>query len=126
MKRVEMPKIDVTKYVGTKSFVVISEARKVEHGMVLFLQTAPIDLKEGDTMPDGKVLSASIMLGFQEMEDGSFRIGIDTKLDKFLNSHGVNSSDIPDEIEDKTEIPAFLNKQVVVQKNNKSGYLEIA
>lgn len=125
MKRVEMERIDCKKYVGTKAQIVTAEVTKVKFGTVIKVQTNPIELKDGDKLPDGKHLSGSIMLGLQETDDG-LAIGIDSKADKWLKSHGVDVvKDIPDGLKEGDQCKALLGKDVVLQVNS-GGFLEIA
>lgn len=125
MKTIKTEKLDVTKYVGTKADIVVSEIRNSKFGLVLFLQTNPIELKGDDKLPEGKLLSASIMLGFVEDKDGNLAIGENTKLDKFLKAKDIDSeNDIPDSIEEGTVVKKFLGMEVTCQKND-NGFLEI-
>lgn len=126
MKRQELEKFDVTKYVGTKAQIVVAEVRSGKYGEVIFLQTNPIPLKDGDKLPDGKQLSASIMLGLHKADNGELVVGVDSKTDKWLKGKGINvEKDFPDTVAVGTELKALLGKQVTCQKNE-NGFLEIA
>ena len=126
MKRIELPRLDVVKYVGTESEIVISEIRQAKFGAVLFLETAMIPLKKGDSLPEGKHLTASVMLGLTTDEKtGELCVGIDTKTDKFFKNKGVNPESLPSDLKIGDEVTVFVGKKVICQKNQ-SGFLEIA
>jgi hypothetical protein len=125
MKRIEMQKLDVTPYVGTKAQIVKAELIETKFGKAIKLETNTIDLKEGDTLPEGQQLRASMILGLIEDSEGDLSIGIDSKTDKFCKTHKVNMESIPNELAVGDLIKAFEGIYVVCQKN-KNGYLEIA
>lgn len=126
MKRIETPKFDITKYVGTKTQIAKAEIIKSKFGYAIKVESMPIKLIGGDRLPDGKILRASIILGFVlNNEDGSWCIGKDSNLDNFLTGHKIDASSIPDNIKSGELIRAFEGLPVVCQKS-KTGYLEIA
>lgn len=125
MKRIETPKLDVTKYVGTKAEIVSAEVINSKFGAVIKVETNPIKLIDGDKLPEGKLLTGSTVLGLIE-RNGKFVIGIDSKADKFLQGHNVNiEKDISDDLKVGDRIKVLDGKPVVLQKNN-NGFLEIA
>lgn len=124
MKRTELPKLDVTKYVGTKTRIEVAEVREAKFGTILFVETSAIPFKDGDSLPDGRTLKASIMLGFSK-EGDELTVGIDSKLDKFLKAKGVNVEGIPDSISIGDSVVALIGTEVIAQKNQ-GGFLEIA
>ena len=126
MKREEMKKFDVTKYVGTKATIVSAEVIATKYGEAIKCQTNPIDLKDGDKLPDGKLLSASILLGLQKNDDGELFIGIGSKIDKWLEGKGINvEKDFPESVKVGSRIANLEGLEVVCQKNE-NGFLEIA
>ena len=125
MKREELEKLDVKEYIGTKTEIVSATIEKLKHGYVLKLQSAPIEFKEGDTLPEGKMLSASKILGFNQHTNGEHYIGIDSKLDKWLNENKFDTKIIPDELMIGARIKEIEGLKVTVQANDR-GYLEIA
>lgn len=124
MKTEELPKLDVTKYVGTDTEVVSAAILTTRYGRCLKVQTAEILLKGGDTLPDDKKLSASMLLGFHENAVGETIVARDGKLDTWLKGHKLSGKDIPDGIQDGEQIQKLLGMKVKVQKNSK-GFLEI-
>ena len=124
MKSEKLEKLDVTKYVGTETAVNKAEFRELKHGKCIMLETAPIPLKDGDTLPDGAELKGSIILPLHENKDNEIIIGEDTKTDKFIKAKGLSVADVPDYEQDST-IEMFIGLKVIVQKNDR-GFLEIA
>lgn len=124
MEIIDVPKIDVTKYVGTETTIESAEVINAKHGEVLKLKTKSIDLKGDDKLPTGKQLTASIMLGLQKSEDGNFKIGKDTKLHKFMIKHNIEADSIPDSLKVGDTVNAFVGLEVECQKS-KNDYLEI-
>jgi len=126
MKREETKKFDVNPYVGEKSKIVKAEIISGKFGEVMYIETDTIPLKGDDTLPDDKKLRASIMLGVQKNDDGELTIGIDTKADKWLKSHGVDvEKDLPEKVVVGTQLKVLIGKEVTAQKNE-NGFLEIA
>lgn len=124
MERKETEKIDVTKYVGTQTEIVLAQYKTLKYGKVIFLQTAVIPLKDGDKLPNDSELTATKILSLFEDKDGNAFIGIDSKTDKFLKVKKINVENLP-EFEDGLKIPEIERIKVICQKNE-SGFLEIA
>lgn len=124
MKKIEMEKLDVSKYVGTKAQIVKAEVIETKYGKCLKVETNPIPLTDGDKLPDGKIFRASILLSFAE-KDGEIFIGTDSKLDKFCKEHKISTADIPDDVKVGDLIKCFDGVKVICQKS-KTGFLEIA
>lgn len=124
MDRIELPKLDVSKYIGTETKIVSATVESMQYGAVLKLQTAPIELKDGDRLPEGKQLTASILLSLIE-KDNKLTVGIDTKADKWFKKHKVNIAKLP-EVKPGDRVTMLEGMTVKVQENIKTGYLEIA
>jgi hypothetical protein len=124
MQRKETPKLDVTKYIGRKAQIVSAEIIQSKFGLCLKLDSEAIRLEQGDTLPEGKIFRASLLLGFNKNPDGSCYIGENSALDKFMKSKSVKPSDIPDSINAGDRIKAFEGVHCVTQKS-KTGFLEL-
>lgn len=124
MKKIEMPRIDVTKYVGTKATIVKAEIKDGKFGKHILVETNPIPFQDGDSLPNDKQLRGSIILGLVE-KDGELFIGKDSKADKFCKNHKIDIEKIPSEMVDGQLIKEFEGKTVVLQKTE-TGFLTIA
>jgi hypothetical protein len=125
METKEMPKFDASPYVGTKTEIVKAELVRQKYGLALKVETAIIPLKDGDTLPNDKHLTASILLSFSIDDDGKMYIGKDSKMDKFCIAHKVDKSKIPDEIKAGDLVKAFEGIKVTCQLSD-NGFLTIA
>lgn len=126
MRRTEVKKFDVTKYVGSKAKIATAEIIAGKYGEVIKVETEAIPFKDDDSFADGKVLTASIMLGLAKDENGELTIGIDSKADKWLSAKGVDvEKDLPDTVAVGTKIEKLIGVEVVAQKNE-NGFLDIA
>jgi len=125
MKKQEMEKFDVTKYVGTKTQIAKAEVKRTKFGLAIVVETMPLTLIDGDTMPEGKILRASTMLSIIENPDGTQAIGNGSKADNFLKAHKISAEKIPETLNEGDLIKAFDNVFVICQKNDK-GFLTIA
>lgn len=125
MKTVEMPKLDITPYVGTKTEIADAQVINAKFGKAIKVETAVIPLQGNDKLPEGKNLKASVILGLVELESGELAIGKDTKADLFCKNHKIDVSVIPDGITVGSVLSCFIGKKVVCQKNE-AGYLTIA
>lgn len=121
-----LPKLDVTKYIGTETEIVKAEVIKTKYGLCIKVESAPIPLKDGDTMKDGSLFTASILLNvyFDEENDCHF-IATESKTAKFIHEHDINIADIPEKLSIGMILKAFEGKTVICQKSV-NGYLEIA
>lgn len=124
MKREKMPKLDVTKYVGDKGNIIDARYVNTKHGEAIKVTGEVVQLKDGDTLPEGKTLEPSRIFGLSKNEMGEIVIAEDGILDKFLSEKGIKTDDMP-EFELNKEIEVLLGKPYVIQKNDK-GYLTIA
>lgn len=117
MERKELPKIDFTQYVGTKTEVDKAEIIETRYGLALKLTSKPLDEKVD--------VRASSLYSFNKDDDGSYFIGVGTKLDNFLKTKKLDEEFIPEHIEKDMEVPMLRETPVVVQMNSKTGYLEL-
>lgn len=124
MKKMELPKIDVVKYVGEDTMIENAVVVNTKFGLALKVESAVIPLKDGDELPKDKHLRASLMMSFAEV-DGEQCVGVDTRLDKFMISKNVKPEDLPDKVEDGNIIESFLGKNCKVQLNAKTGFLDL-
>ena len=125
METRKLEKLDVTKYVGTDAKINKAEFQELKYGKCIFIETTPIPLIDGDTLPENAELKASIILPLQEDEkDDTVFIGEDTKAEKFIKAKGLKVEDVPD-FELGASLEMFLGIEVKCQKNDR-GFLEIA
>ena len=126
MKRMETEKIDGDKYLGDDITIVSAEIITAEYGPCLKVESGVIPFKDGDTLPEDKKLTASVMLGLKEEDDGTLYVPIDGKADKWLKKHKVNvEKDIPDDIKVGDRIKKIEGMKGKVTVNSK-GFLDIA
>ncbi len=124
MERKKTEKLDVIKYVGTKTKIAKAQYQNAKHGAILFLQTEKIELLGDDTLPENVDLTGTLLLSFMEDKEGLIYIGEDTKLDKFLKAKEIDTESMP-EFEPLLDVGTFIGKDVIVQKNDR-GFLQIA
>ena len=124
MRTKEMPKLDVTPYVGTKATIVKAEVIKTKFGIAIKIETNPISLNEGDSLPEGVLLRASVLLGISQDQNGLF-IGKDSKVEKWLKNHKIDIAKIPDNLKVGDLVKVFEGINVVCQKNPDSMFLSI-
>jgi len=126
MKRQEMPKLDVSEYVGEKTTIQKAEIQQQKYGIVAYFESDIIPFKDGDSLPDDKPLKASKMFKIFEDKDGILFVGIDSSFDKFCASKGIDSEkDLPEKITVGTVLKAFIGKPVKVQMQKNGNFLEI-
>ena len=107
---VELPTLDVKKYIGVKATIQGVELRAGEYGWFYYIETNALEtLKSasGEEIP----IKATKILGTVELEDGSIGWGNESKTELFLNSHKVKR---PEELMGKTVIV-----QTVIAKDKK-------
>ena len=80
---IELPKLDVTKYIGTRAQIESVEECDGEHGYYIKVRTTVLD-KAGDND-----LRASKIFGLQKSATGQWGWGKDTKLGLFLKKMNV-------------------------------------
>jgi len=126
MPRKETEKLDVTKYVGTKTKIEKASVEMSKYGRVLKIESKPIPFKDGDKLPKDAKLTASVILGIMSDADNNYYIGVDTRADKWLLSHGLTENDINViSLNVGDVVKQLIGKEVVCQKNE-NGFLEIA
>ncbi len=103
-KEIELPKLDVTKYIGKRAHIETVEECDGEHGYYIKVRTTVLD-KAGE-----KELRASRIYGLQQDANGQWGWGKETKLGLFLKKMGVSHYN------------DLVGKEVVVQtQTNKEG-----
>ena len=81
-REIELPKIDVTQYIGKKAKIATAQEYEGKHGFFVRIETDIIDtLGEGQNVIE---LRASKIFGLQTDKDGVIGWGKDTKLGVFL------------------------------------------
>lgn len=123
MKCEEMPKLDVVKYVGTEGKIIEAKFVNTKHGAAIKVTGEPIELKDKDTLPEGKRLQPSRIFGLSKNKKNELVIAKDGIFDKWLQAHKLKAEDVP-EFELDKEVEMFLGIDYIVQKN-KNDYLEI-
>lgn len=85
--KIELPKVDVSKYIGEKTKIVSAETHQGAYGYYVKVEGEVLEtIGDGDNAVQ---LKASAVLGLQEDAKGQIGWGEDTKMDKFLKSMGV-------------------------------------
>ena len=124
MKTEKLKTIDVLKYVGTKTKIALAEVIDAKHGLCLQVTSEDIPFKEGDSLPEGKCLRASKIIGFSKNSDDEYVIPLDGKGDKWLKSKGVTEADKEGlEAEKGKTLLALQGVECVVQANG--NFLEL-
>ena len=81
-KEIELPKVDITPFVGKKAKIDCIETFEGQHGYYIKVSTESLGTIEGK---DGKLpINASRIFGLQEDKDGQVGWGKDTNLGIFL------------------------------------------
>lgn len=98
---IELPKIDVSKYIGKKVKIESADTYEGKFGLYVKVQTRVVDtLGKGDKQIE---LRGSKIFGLQQDADGIYGYGKDTKLGVFLKKMKV--SDVKD----------LVGKEVILQ-----------
>lgn len=85
--KIELPKIDVSKYIGEKTKIVSAETHQGAYGYYVKVEGEVLDtIGDGDNAVE---LRASAIIGLQTDAEGKIGWGADTKMDKFLKVMGV-------------------------------------
>lgn len=127
MKIIEVPKLDISPYVGAMTQIAKAEVCQGQFGKFIKVETSPIKLNAGDSLPDGVLLRASVILGLLEQENGELAIRKGSKTEEWMKSHNVDIRKIPDDIKLGDMIKAFEGIRVVVQKQEGNiNFLTIA
>ena len=104
---IELPKIDVSKYIGNKSTIERVTERKGMHGYYVKVESAVIEtIGEGEKAIE---LRASRILGLQQDEKGNIGWGEDTKTAQYLKKMGV------------AHYKELAGKEVVIQTHMNNG-----
>jgi len=107
-KEIEMPKIDLTPYVGKKAKIVDAGTYKGNYGYYAKFETAVLDTVEGGKDP--VEIKASVIFGLFEDGNGNIGWGKETKLGLFLAKYKAE------------ELNDMVGKEVLIQtKANKEG-----
>ena len=120
MKTIEKPKFDGTPFIGNKSNIERATVIKTRYGLAL-----KVESKVLTTLDNGVEIRASKLMGFGEDEENGLYIIKESKLDKFLESKGVNSESIPEDITEGTTVIELLDKPVTVQMDSKTNFLDL-
>lgn len=124
MKTEKIPKLDVTKYVGTDVNIVSATVENSKFGPVIKCVSNPIQLKDGDELPDDKQLIASILLGlYTSKKTGNLIVGSETKTEKFLHSKGLTAESLPEIVKVGDTIKELEGIKCKAQK--KGDFLEL-
>lgn len=115
MRVKEVEKVDVRKYVGTKTTV--ADARIVETKFGLALRIESEDLGEG--------IKASTMYGFSFDQNEGYFLAKDGKLHSMLVRAEVSPEVLPENPTPDYRIDELIGKPATVQLNTKSGYLDL-
>jgi len=107
-KEIDLPKIDLTKYVGKKAIISDAGTYKGQYGYYAKFETAVLEtLKE---MKEPVEVKASVIFGLQVDKNDVVGWGKETKLGKFLAKYGCKT------------INDMVGKEVLIQiKNGKEG-----
>lgn len=86
---IDLPKIDMRKYVGAKAKIESAETYEGKFGLYVKVQTEIVDIiGKGDKKVE---LRGSKIFGLQQDENGKFGYGKDTKLGMFLSNMKATS-----------------------------------
>jgi hypothetical protein len=80
----ELPKLDVSVYIGKKAKIVSTEEHKGQHGYYVKVITESL----GEF--NGSVVTASRIVGLIEFDDGTIGWGDDSKMSRMLKEFGVS------------------------------------
>lgn len=85
LEQIELPQIDVTKYIGKKVKIVSADTYEGKHGLYVKVLTAIVEtIGKGDKKVE---LRGSKILGLQMDDSGTWGWGKDTKCGVFLNKY---------------------------------------
>lgn len=99
--KIDLPKVDVSKYIGQKSKIDSALTYEGKFGMYVKVQTKIVDtIGKGEKKIE---LRGSKILGLQQNEDGIYGYGENTKLDLFLKKYKCK------------ELKDLVGKEVVLQ-----------
>lgn len=125
METEEIQTIDPQNYIGQEVKVMSAVYDEGTYGPMLKVTSTVIPLAKGDSLPEGKTLTASkiFSLSKSQKEEGKVVIAQDGALHEFLKKKKVDISKMP-EFEKGLEVKALHGVDCKVQESKK-GYLEI-
>ena len=85
--QIELPKIDITKYIGQKRLIATVDECEGQFGYFVKVETEVIDTIEGGEKPIE--IKASRIFGLQKDSEGKIGWGKDTNLGVYLEKMGV-------------------------------------
>jgi hypothetical protein len=83
LPEVEMPKIDVTEFIGTKVKVVSAKIIATQFGRAIKFETEPVF--DAGTEDKPNLIKATKLLGLHQNDEGVWGIGKDSKTSEFFN-----------------------------------------
>ena len=86
---VEMPKIDVTQYIGKKAKIVVAKVIETQYGRAIKLETEII-ATEGTTEKTIQI-KATKLLGLQQNAEGVWGISKDSKAKEFFTKYKISN-----------------------------------
>lgn len=89
--QIDLPKIDVSKFIGTKTKIESVKTMEGQFGFYVLVESEILEKIEGGK--EEIILRASKILNLSEDKDGNIGWGLDTKTDKFLKKYGVKHYD---------------------------------
>jgi hypothetical protein len=99
--KIDLPKVDVTKYIGKKAKIESAKTFEGKFGMYVKVQTNVVEtIGSGDKAVE---LRGSKILGLQQDVDGIYGYGDGTKLDLFLKKYKCK------------ELKDLVGKEVILQ-----------
>lgn len=124
MKKEKISTIEPNQYVGTKVKTTSAVFESGQFGKMIKITGEPMELKGDDSLPEGKTLNASKILGLGENKEGHIVIAEGSNTEKFLESKKIDEAKIP-EFEEGKEVEALIGIECVVQKNVKNNFLDL-
>lgn len=109
IKEIDLPSIDVQKYIGKKVIIENVNIRKGIHG--LFVKVETVILETIETKDKNIEIKGTSIFSLQEDKEGVVGWGKETKLGKFLEKHNVK---IPKDL---------VGKEVTLQATERNGTL---
>lgn len=95
MLRQEYEKFNVKPYIGTHSTIVKAQVTEKKFGRkIIFLDSAPIPMREKDIYP-GEIFRATGILPLAVNKEGNLYIPIGGKTDLFMQKHNIDHNKIP-------------------------------
>jgi hypothetical protein len=99
--QIDLPKLDVSKYIGKKTKIETADVFEGKFGMYVKIQTKTVEtIGKGDKKVE---LKGSKILGLQQDESGIYGYGKGTKLDLFMKKYKA------------TELKDLIGKDVILQ-----------